>query len=347
MPEYRIKLNTSDAQTISFTCEPDQDLITAAIEANIYLVAQCRSGSCGACVAHCEQGDFELASYSEDVLSELSRQQKHVLLCRTYPRSDMVLNLTYNYNLINFSYPVQRSATIINKTYLTPDTIKLELQLIEDAEGNTTLNFQPGQFVELFIPETEIKRPYSLANAPNWDGLLEFLIKLHSDGRFSTFLRENANIGTVLKLNEAQGRFTLVEHGLRPRYFVAGGCGLASVLSMLRYMAELQEPHETKLFFGVWKEEELFYQQELAALAADYNHFNYQLCVTRPSETWQGYRGSVVDALDNTLQHATTLPDIYICGSTGLIEAVANVAKKYGIERDSLIYEHYSNSCAT
>ncbi|MFA8359650.1 hypothetical protein ACEPT7_17365, partial [Burkholderia ubonensis] len=38
---------------------------------------------------------------------------------------------------------------------------------------------------------------------------------------------------------------------LRPRWFVAGGTGLAPILSMLRRMAEYQEMIDARLFFGV------------------------------------------------------------------------------------------------
>jgi ferredoxin-NADP reductase/ferredoxin len=343
---YQIKLITRDAKSLSFPCEAHENIVTAAAQANIFLMAQCYAGNCGACSAHCEQGEFELTRYSEAVLSPAMQQKGQTLLCCTQPRSDMIVNLPYEYSKIRFATPRQRTAKIVNKTFLTPDTVKLELQLEEDAEGNIHFNFEPGQFVEISIPETEIKRAYSLANAPNWDGHLDFLIKLRSNGQFSTFLQQQAVLGMPLKISEAQGSFVLAERGLRPRYFIAGGCGLASVMSMLYHMAELQEPHEARLFFGVWQEEELFYQQELADLAATYPNFSYQLCVTEPNESWAGFRGSVVDALDSALKNIkSSQPDIYICGSSGLIEAVATVAENHGIAREQLIYEHYSSAC--
>lgn len=341
MSQHQIKLITRDAKSLLFPCEAHENIIAAAAQANIFLMAQCCTGNCGTCSAHCEQGEFELTHHSEEVLSPAMQEKGQILLCCTQPRSDMILNLPYEYNWIRFTAPSQRIAKIVNKTFLTIDTVKLELQLEEDTEGNIHFDFEPGQFVEIFIPETETKRAYSLANAPNWDGHLEFLIKLRPNGQFSTFLQQQAVIGMPLKISEAKGTFVLAERGLRPRYFIAGGCGLASVMSMLYYMAELQEPHEAVLFFGVWQEEELFYQQELADLAATYPNFSYQLCVTKPSESWTGFRGSVVEALDSALKNASSQPDIYICGSTGLIEAVATVAEGHGIAHEQLIYEHY------
>lgn len=42
--------------------------------------------------------------------------------------------------------------------------------------------------MELQLPGTEVKRAYSLANTGNWDGRLEFLIRLREGGQFSSYL---------------------------------------------------------------------------------------------------------------------------------------------------------------
>jgi ferredoxin-NADP reductase len=170
------------------------------------------------------------------------------------------------------------------------------------------------------------------------------LIKLRPHGQFARYITEQAQVGDVLSLQGANGSFTLQDRGLRPRYFIAGGCGLASVMSMLRQMAEWQEPHEVHLLFGVWREDEVFYQSEIADLAADYPNLHYQICVQEASPTWQGFHGSVVEAFKGLMQHTKTTPDIYICGSNGLIERIAEVATEFNISKDQLIYEHYGNN---
>lgn len=343
MSSYQIKLNTSDGETLSFACEAGQDLVSAAEKENIYLAAQCHSGACGACIAHHERGEYRLGKCSSDALTEQDRAKNQVLLCRTYPDSDLTMTLPYAYSVVRFEKTPQREAEIIAKTYLTEDTVKLELQLVPDDDDNLSLDFEPGQFMEVHIPEDAegAKRAYSLANAPNWDGSLEFLIKLRKQGQFSAFLDQKAEAGMMLRLDGPMGTFMLQDRGLRPRYFVAGGCGLASVMSMLRRMAEWEEPHPVKLFFGVWDESEVFFSEEITALAAEYPKLQYQICVTQASEGWGGYKGSVVDAFQAALSVETAKPDVYICGSPGLIEGVANVAEAAGIAREELIFERY------
>lgn len=341
MSEYNVKLVTSDAQTISLTCNEGEDIIAAAEKANIHLAAQCQTGSCGACKAQCDAGEYSLAEYSVEALSDADAANRQVLMCCTYPHSDLKMTLPYEYSLVRFEKTPVREATITSISYLNADTVKLKLQLLPDEEDNLSLDFEPGQFVQIGIPDSDIKRSYSLTNAPNWDGLLEFLIKLRPGGQIATFLRENATPGMKLTLEGPHGWFMLKDNGLRPRYFVAGGCGVASIMSMLRRMSDWQEPHQARLFFGVWREEEVFYQQELADLAAEYPNFQYQICVFEASESWQGYRGSVVAALEEALKATDSKPDIYICGSPGLVENVVEAVKPFGINEEDLIYERF------
>ena len=341
MSEHKIRLITRDAQTLSIVCGEGENLIAAAEKMNIYLAAQCHTGSCGACIAHCDAGDYSLGEYSIDALSKADAANRHVLMCSTYPHSDLNLTLPYDYSVVRFEKTPVREATVSSITYLNANTVKLKLQLLPDENENLSLDFEPGQFVQLWIPGSDVKRSYSLTNAPNWDGFLEFLIKLRPGGQFSTFLREQAAPGMKLTLEGPLGWFTLQDNGLRPRYFVAGGCGVASIMSMLRRMAEWQEPHQARLFFGVWRQEEVFYQQELADLAAVYPNLKYQICVFDASESWQGYRGSVVAALEDNLKTTDIRPDIYICGSPGLIESVIKAVEPFGIGKDQLIYEPF------
>ncbi|WP_434354054.1 2Fe-2S iron-sulfur cluster binding domain-containing protein [Psychrobacter sp. HD31] len=352
MTAYQIKLTTTDGQTLSFDCDEDKDVITAAQEEDIYLVAQCHSGACGACIGKLTSGDITHTNYSKDALPSAEREQGQVLLCCTHPKQDLTINLPYAHSAVQFEKKPQREAEIISKTYLTKDTVKLDLQLLPDEDDNLILDFEPGQFMELHIPDDEtphniedIKRAYSIANAPNWDGSLEFIIKLREQGKFSGFLHQKAEAGIKIKLDGAMGTFMLHDNGLRPRYFIAGGCGLASVMSMLRRMAEWQEPQPVKLFFGVWAEQDVFFEQEIANLAKEYPQLDYQICVTQANNAWSEdknhYTGSVVNAFDAAMQLEDTTPDIYICGSPNLIDAVANTAKKHGIEQDALIYERY------
>lgn len=264
---HRIEITTRDGQAFAFACEPEQDVLTAAAAAQITLPSQCRRGSCGACHASIAEGDYALGAHSADALPP--GDPRAVLLCCTTPRSDLRIVAPYDGMKVLLQPVAVRRARIAALETIAADTRRLELRLEPDDTYGSAAEFEAGQFVELELPESGIRRPFSLANTSNWDGRLELLIRLRLDGVFSAYLRERAQVGDALAVHGPQGGFGLFAGSLRPRWFVAGGTGLAPALSMLRRMAEYQETNDARLIFGVNRERELFMVDEIERLQAE------------------------------------------------------------------------------
>ena len=75
-----------------------------------------------------------------------------------------------------------------------------------------------------------------------------------------------------------------------PRWFVAGGTGVAPMLSMLRQMAEFGDAREARLFFGVNTQDELFALDAIEGLKKTLPHLAATLCVWKPALDWTGFR---------------------------------------------------------
>ncbi|MCE4543231.1 MULTISPECIES: 2Fe-2S iron-sulfur cluster binding domain-containing protein [unclassified Caballeronia] len=341
---FRIDLTTRDAQQLRFDCAPDQDLLTAAATANIVLPSQCRKGSCGACHAVVTHGDFRMGNHSADALSR--DQAGAMLMCRTTPCSDLQVSLPYDHTKVLRQPVPRRTTTIVSLDTIARHTVRLVLEISPDAEGGWAAEFEAGQFMELEIPGTDERRPYSLANTSNWEGRLEFMIRLQPDGRFSTFLRERARLGEQIVVRGPLGGFGIREGSLRPRWFVAGGTGVAPMLSMLRRMADFQEIQDARLFFGVNEESELFLEDELKELRPLLPQLSVELCVWRPSDAWQGFRGTPVDALRAALASANAQPDIYVCGPPALIRAAEQLAAASNVPAEQFASERFTSGAA-
>jgi ferredoxin-NADP reductase/ferredoxin len=338
---FHIQLTTRDNQQLSFDCARDQDLLTAAAAADITLPSQCRRGRCGACHATVTAGDYQLQEHNPDVLP--AAQPSAILMCRTTPCSDLRLALPYDHTKVLFrSIPV-RVATVATLETIAQNTVRLELRLVPDEDGGCAAEFEPGQFMELEIPGTDERRPYSLANTSNWEGRLEFLIRLQPGGRFSTFLQERAQPGDGLTVRGAMGGFGIREGSLLPRWFVAGGTGLAPMLSMLRRMDEYQEMQDARLFFGVNVERELFMLDEIDRLKAQLPQLQVELCVWRPEGDWGGLRGTPADALRSALSKFGDTPDIYVCGPPSLIRAAERVVSEAGLSLEQFSSEGFGS----
>lgn len=320
---HPVTLVTTDGERLEIACAPGQNVLEAAARAGAALPASCRGGTCGSCHATVVRGGYELGAHSPAALPEERRRRGEVLLCRTVPREPLSVALPYESGRILYGGVPAREAEIVALEEVARETVRLELRLAEDAEGGLDCQFEPGQFMELQLPGPDgVKRAYSLANTGNWEGLAEFYIRLRPGGVFSSYLRDHARVGARLVAHGPQGAFGLRETGLRPRWFVAGGTGLAPLLAMVRHMAEWQEPHPARLFFGVNEEADVFGRAELDAVAAELPGFTYQVCVWRPGPSWPGAAGTPADLVAAALAEAADVPDVYVCGPPPLVDAV-------------------------
>lgn len=346
---HRIEITTRDGQAFEFACEPGQDVLAAAAQAQITLPSQCRRGSCGACHASVAEGDYALGAHSADALPP--GDPHAVLLCCTTPLSDLRIAAPYDGTKVLLQPVPVRRARIAALETIADDTCRLELQLEPDDAYGSAAEFEAGQFVELELPDSGVRRPFSLANTSNWDGRLELLIRLRADGVFSSYLRERARVGDALIVHGPQGGFGLFAESLRPRWFVAGGTGLAPVLAMLRRMAEYQEMNDARLIFGVNRESELFMVDELERLRAELAQLDVELCVRDGDNkndkddggtAWSGFRGTPVDALEAALASADALPDLYVCGPPGMVSAAQAVAAAAGVPAAQFASERFA-----
>jgi NAD(P)H-flavin reductase/ferredoxin len=332
-----ITLLTRDGARFDFPCAETGNVLDAAETAGLYLPAMCHEGTCGACHASVAEGPYSLGPIGKGALPDSAKGG--VLLCRCHPEADLVIDLPYGHADIHRHRIPLRDATIASLTPAGSGAIALSLMLVPDAELGSAADFVPGQYMELSIPGSTIRRAYSMANLPNWDGRLDFLIRLLPDGAFSTWLAETARPGDRLQVRGPLGRFLLDETSARPRCLIGGGCGSAPILSMLRHLAEFQDELPTTLIFAANREEELFAADLIPALQAALPNLTVVLSVWHPGDDWTGFRGSAADALAAVLDRAEEAPDIYVCGPPGLVAAVSTAAAVRGLPLDRVFSE--------
>jgi len=341
MPEYQITLTSRDGRQLNFNCAAGCDVVSAAEQVNIKLPSLCRDGGCGACLGHCDSGEYTLGQYSAGMLSTAAAAQGDVLLCKTYPQGDLQISAPYDYAHIQFGRQQARQAVITGLAQIAHRTVQLNLSWL-DQQADKAVQFEPGQCMELEIPDTGIRRAYSLANTANWRGELEFLIRLQPEGQFSNYLRQQAAVGQVLNIYGPSGAFGLQPNNVNPAILIAGGTGLAPFLSMLRRLAEWGEDRPIQLLFGVNQENELFYQDELQRLQAKLPSLNITYCVWKPQQDWSGgFAGTPADALQLYLAKHPDQYDIYLCGPPLLVTAAVQIALAQGIAEERVFSEKF------
>ncbi|MFZ2725925.1 MAG: FAD-binding oxidoreductase [Methylococcaceae bacterium] len=336
---HQVTIITQDNESVSFQCRSDEDVISAGLRQDIYLMASCREGGCATCKGFCSEGDYVMGKFSSQALPSEEEEAGEVLLCRCYPTTDIEVEVPYTYERISFSPEnLAFPAEIIELSQLSSNVVKLVLQRADD---NKQIKLSAGQFFDLEIPNTTITRSYSPANISNNTGVMEFLIRILPDGKFSNYLKNEAHLGQLINVKGPSGIFGLKENGFTHRYFVAGGTGLAPVVSMIRHMQEWQEPQQSVIYFGVNTEEEVFYADELKTLSEQMPNLKVKICVWKAGDNWQGEKGSVVDILRADLQGTGVKPDLYLCGPPGMVDATYAVCADVGIAKENVYLEKF------
>jgi len=335
-------LRTTDGVEYVVPCQPATTLLVAAEEAGQILVAGCRHGACGMCRATLVGGRVHLDTHTEYALSAIDEAAGSTLLCCGFPEGDVTIDLPYDSSRVaQGTIPVRR-ATITSIERLPGAIIRLRVRVIPDDENGAALLFEAGQYAELTPPDSSQSRPFSFASLSSFDGDAEFLIKAGPEGFFAQYLVARAKVGDVLTLRGPQGDFTLRDSGLRPRWMVCGGSGLAPMLAMLRRMAERGDTNEALLVVGVNTSDQIFAEDELAELQRALPSLRVVVTVWHPDASWTGPSGSAVDALDAelaTLAPGAGYPDLYLCGPDDLLDAARNVISARGVPTEQVYVE--------
>ena len=333
-----VVLGTTDGGSRTFGVRPGQSVIEAAEEAGTLIPSLCRQGSCGTCVGRIA-GEYDSRPFSPDALGT-GVPDGTVLLCCTEPTSDVEVYLDYPADRLASSAPPERRGTVSALDEISPGVYTLRIQLVADDAYGGGAEFEAGQFCQLEAPGTGVLRAYSMANNANWDGELEFLIHRVPGGVFTTWLAEQARVGDELRVVGPQGAFGLAENGMRPRWFVGGGCGFAPLLSMIRRMADWGDPQPVRLYFGVNTVEAQFADGDIADLLQVMPSLEVTSCVWHPEADleptadarWCRLPGTSVDALVADVVAADEKPDIYACGPPAMIAALEARLAEAGID---------------
>ena len=254
---------TRDGKKLTFPCSGAASVLDAAEEAGDYLPSVCRHGRCGTCHAHVLSGAYELAPHE----AKLPPGPGGVLLCRCRPLEDLVVELPCRDAQVGRRQLPRRHAMLGAVTTAPEGWTSLTLHLCPEGEFGAEADFAAGQYIELRLPGTEIWRPLPMANAPNLDGVLEFLLPPGADTAWAAAFGAIRR-GTKLQLRGPLGSFTLDEKSSRPRCLVGGGAGLAPVLAMLAHLATSRDRIRVHCVLQAAPADRPFLEPRLAALRA-------------------------------------------------------------------------------
>ncbi|MBV9313306.1 MAG: 2Fe-2S iron-sulfur cluster binding domain-containing protein [Pseudonocardia sp.] len=323
-------------------CGQDETILDAAFRQGYNLVHGCREGQCSGCKAFLLKGEVSLKRYSSFALSDVEEEQGYTLLCSAMPDSDVDVELLHfdpdDYKLRNPIQSAVARVSLVSK--LTRNIYRLALDGVEPE-----LSFVPGQYVDLIIPGTGDKRSFSIANLPG--GELEFIIKHYPGGRFSGLLADGGlGIGDRVELLGPYGAFHLRESS-RPIVMIAGGSGMAPMLSLLRQLRKEPSARPVRVFYGAREKQDLFDMEPIVDLVGDIDDCAFVPALSDHSgDGWDGAVGLVHEVAAAGLEaEGITEPDLYLCGPPPMVDAAIELfSDRYGVPDDRIYYDKFTTA---
>ena len=336
---HRVIARFSDGAELEFSADEDQPVLTAALAADINLLHQCRAGSCSTCICQRVQGDFQMETTTSIALLPAEVKQGKLLTCLAHAKSDGVIEFGYESDWLDRERARKYTATVLDVVRACDSVTELQLELDPDGDD---LRFASGMFFLLNVPGTDQWRAFSASTTPEQIPQMNFLIRHVPDGVMTDYVASLCERGDTIEIEGPFGEFFLREADA-PLIMVAGGTGLAPILSMLDSIRERRRNrNKILLCFGVTRFEDLFYLDELELRRHWMPQLEVRVAVAIADPLWEGPVGMVTDLLqegDGSERHLA-----YVCGPPPMVEAALERLVATGVSRDAIHYERFAAS---
>jgi propane monooxygenase reductase component len=333
---------------IELEVDEDETILDAAFRQGVMLMHGCKEGQCSSCKSFLLDGDVDLDRYSTFALPDFEEQEGYTLLCRAHALTDVEIELLhYDEEALRSGVPIVTATTEVEAVEeLTHDIRRLVVRLTDPDD----MEFKAGQYVDIGIPGAEGEhRSFSMANAPGEPGHLEFMIKLYEGGHFSGLLSNGNGIsaGDELTCRGPFGMFTLRDSSPRRLVFIAGGAGMAPVLSLLRSMAEKGTERPATFYYGARTADDLFALEEIERIGAQLPDFTFVAALSEATEDsgWEGESGLVTDVVDR-LEADLEDVDAYLCGPPPMVDAAIALLERRGVPEAHVYFDRFTTTAA-
>ncbi len=317
----------------SAPAEEGQTVLDALLAHGIGFAYSCQAGNCGTCRCELVSGDIMELEYSEHALSADERARGIVLACRSQVWGDVVVRRLTAEDFIVHPSRVLR-CEVVDITALTHDILRLRLRLLAGGP----FAFSAGQFASLeFAFATGAARDYSMANRPD-EQTLEFHIRvMPAPDSVSARIASRLRPGDVVKVCGPLGTSYLRAQHAGPMLCIAGGSGLAPIMSIVETALHGGFPEAIHLYFGVRTERDVYFEERLAQMQARHPAFRAQIVLSESDDAGSATarlprrRGLVTEAVSEDFESLCGFK-AYFAGPPAMVDAATELARSRGMQ---------------
>ena len=210
------------------------------------------------------------------------------------------------------------------------------------------LRHRAGQHVDVRLTAPDgyqARRSYSIASPPEMSGAVELVVERLDNGEVSPFFHDVAVVGDVIELRgPIGGHFIWSTPSGGPLILVGSGSGVVPLMCMVRHRAAQRSTVPTLLLFSAKSWDDVIFRDELLALNAVNDGFEFVLALTRDGVYRPGDYSRRVDAamMHEVLERTASHPRfVFVCGSNPFVESASQGLIDAGVAPGLIRTERY------
>jgi toluene monooxygenase electron transfer component len=310
------------ADGAAYDCAADDTLLRAGLRAGLGLPYECNAGSCGTCKVELLAGTIHSMRPDAPGLGERDRAKNRVLACQARPESDCRIKVRLRPENVPVHRPARFHATLEGVRDLTHDMREFRFRAAPGSPG-----FLPGQYALFTLPGLDVPRTYSMSNVDDGTGAWEFIVRRVPGGVGTNTLFDKVPIGSGIELDGPYGLAYLRADSPRDIVCIAGGSGLAPVLSVAR--GALREPklagRHVHVFYGARTHRDLCGETELCELPGFGQRLHFYPALSMADAdgpVWTGKTGFIHEIARDFIGDGWANYEYYFAGPPAMAEAV-------------------------
>lgn len=324
-----------------FECAPDDTIMRAALRAGLGMPYECNVGSCGTCKIELLAGEVASNWPEAPALTERDRGRNRVLGCQSRPTGDCTVKARLGEQYHTGCRPRRFTAALGECRDLTHDIREFRFRL------DAPVDFLPGQYALLYFPGVDGPRAYSMSNIAQSGGNWHFQVKRVPGGAGSGALFERMRVGDVLQLDGPYGLAYLRSDSPRDIVCIAGGSGLAPMISIARGVAANPAMAARKLhfFYGGRTPRDICGEGMLCELPGFGERVFFHPIISMPetdcAQPWSGRVGFVHELALHVLGKALAEHEIYFAGPPAMAQAVQRMLLQEKVPGGQVHYDAF------
>jgi len=316
---------------VSFETGKHQTVLESGLAQGLAMPHSCTVGTCGSCKCKLKEGKIREITNFAYVLSTEELRSNVILTCQAMAKTDLVLEIE-DFEPKKLHPPEDFTGRITQQKDITHDIREVTIEL------DRPIAFDAGQYVQVSVDDIFGARSYSFAMPPtdHGDKAISLFIRKVPGGEFTGNLFEGKLDNTQLHLHGPAGNFWLRD-GKGPIICIAGGSGLAPVLSLLEKAVEQTVSRPCVVLFGARTQNDLYAIDRMKAVEQRWNGaftFAPVLSHEETDSSWQGHTGFVNTAIGEVAGSSISdETDVYMCGPPPMIDACTDTLLTLGIDQ--------------